>query len=120
MTRNNRKNPGFTLVEVIIVTAILGLLAVLVLVPTLHALQTARATTETRNITEVEKAKGQLMLPKDTIHGAMGATKETSLAAGTEAYSNLLLILRVMDEKELTVGNRTLHIGTMTTRASYK
>ena len=120
MSKKYRNNTGFTLVEVIIVTAIIGLLAVLVLIPTLHALQTARGQTEARNITEVEKAKGQLMLPKDNIHGAMAATKETPLAAGTEGYSNLLSILRIADEKELTVGNRTIDIGTMTIRASYK
>lgn len=108
---------GFTLVEIMIVVAIIGLLAAIGIPSILGAYSNAQAKTKARNIAEVEKAKGVLTLP--TQSGIAGAKALTDTTANLQADADLLTALRISDVSELTVGDDPITIGTLTTKASY-
>ena len=110
---------GFTLVEIMIVVAIIGLLAAIGIPSILGAYSNAQTNAKARNITEVEKAKGVLTLPTQSgITGAMAADTSTTIASGA-GLTNLLAALRITGLSNLTVGGSTINIGTMTTKAIY-
>lgn len=115
MKKMNKK--GFTLVEIMIVVAIIGLLAAIGIPSILGAYNNAQLKTKARNIAEVEKAKGVLTLPPQSgITGAVGLTDTTAdLAANT----NLLNALRITSLDELKVGDDDITIGTLSTKATY-
>lgn len=117
MKKMNKK--GFTLVEIMIVVAIIGLLAAIGIPSILGAYANAQEKTKMRNVADVEKAKGQLTLPAGTVTGAMGADNNTSIAAGTVGGSNILAILRIGALTDLNVGSDAITVGTMTEKASY-
>ena len=110
---------GFTLIEIVIVATIIGMLSTIAVVSILNASNKASQAAKNRNVTDVEKAKGQLTLPSGTVRGAMNATMDTSLSAGTSGQSNLLSALNISNIDSLTVGNDQIDIGTMNTKASY-
>jgi type IV pilus assembly protein PilA len=117
MKKMNKK--GFTLVEIMIVVAIIGLLAAIGIPSILGAYANAQEKTKARNVAEVEKAKGVLTLPTQSgITGAMAADNTTDITSGTGA-ANLLSALRISALTELTVGDSTIDIGSMTAKASY-
>jgi type IV pilus assembly protein PilA len=117
MKKMNKK--GFTLVEIMIVVAIIGLLAAIGIPSILGAYTNAQQKTKARNVADVEKAKGQLTLPAGTVTGAMGAGNGTSIASGSEGYSNILAILRIGALSDLAVGSDQITFGSMTEKASY-
>jgi type IV pilus assembly protein PilA len=117
MKKMNKK--GFTLVEIMIVVAIIGLLAAIGIPSILGAYSNAQQKTKARNVADVEKAKGQLTLPAGTVTGAMGADNNTSIASGTAGGSNILAILRISALTDLNVGSDTITIGDMSTKAHY-
>ena len=111
---------GFTLVEIMIVVAIIGLLAAIGIPSIIGSYNNAQVQAKSRNITEVEKAKGVLTLPSQTgVRGAMSANLSTPLSPGQEGYSNLLAALRITNESSLVVGGSAMNLGSMTTKASY-
>ena len=111
---------GFTLVEIMIVVAVIGLLAAIGIPSILGAYDNSQVQAKSRNITEVEKAKGVLTLPSQSgVKGAMAATLSTPLDPGGAAYSNLLAALRITNESALVVGGDSMNVGSMTIRASY-
>ncbi|NOU36736.1 MAG: prepilin-type N-terminal cleavage/methylation domain-containing protein [Kiritimatiellaceae bacterium] len=117
MKKTNKK--GFTLVEIMIVVAIIGLLAAIGIPSILGAYSNAQQKTKARNVADVEKAKGQLTLPAGTVTGSMGADNSTAITTGSTGASNILAILRISSLTDLNVGSDTITIGTMTTKASY-
>jgi type IV pilus assembly protein PilA len=111
------KKQGFTLVEIMIVVAIIGLLAAIGIPSILGAYSSSQTKAKARNVAEVEKAKGVLTLPADTIPGAMALDADTLDAT---ALANLYLALSIEGPGDLTVGGDTIAIGDMTTKASYQ
>ncbi len=107
------KKQGFTLVEIMIVVAIIGLLAAIGIPSILNAYAGSQEKAKARNIAEVEKAKGVLTLPSGTIPGAAGITDDTILT------DSLFKALSIDGLTDLTVGGDTIDIGTMSTKASY-
>lgn len=118
MKKMNKK--GFTLVEIMIVVAIIGLLAAIGIPSILNAYSTSQVNAKVRNVAEVEKAKGVLTLPTSSgLPGAMALTDTTLSLASGAAYSNLMSALRIQSSTELTVGGTTIQIGTLSTKATY-
>jgi prepilin-type N-terminal cleavage/methylation domain-containing protein len=62
MRTQNRKNKGFTLVEIMIVVAIIGLLAAIAIPNFVKARQTAQKNACIRNLREIDGAKEQWAL----------------------------------------------------------
>lgn len=112
-------NRGFTLVEMMIIIAILGLLSSMVIISIMPAFASASQRAMARNIAEVEKAKAQLTLPEGAVDGAMGATRDTPLTQESEGYTNLLRVLNIASLEKLSIKGRAIEIGTMTDPAYY-
>jgi len=111
---------GFTLVEILIVAAIIGLLAAIGIPTILNAFFSSQSNARNHNIAEVEKAKGVLTLPTASgLPGAMALTDTTLLLESGEAYTNLMSALRIQSATELKVGDKDITIGTLSTKASY-
>ncbi|MBC8205925.1 MAG: type II secretion system protein [Kiritimatiellales bacterium] len=114
------KKQGFTLVEIMIVVAIIGLLAAIGIPSILGAYSTSQKKAKARNVAEVEKAKGVLTLPTSSgLPGAMELDDTTLDLSTGAAYSNLMSALSITDASELTVGADAVTIGTLATKASY-
>ena len=101
---------GFTLVEIMIVVAIIGLLAAIGIPSIIGAYATAQEKTKLRNIAEVNKAKAVLTLPAGTIVGAMDAEESTAIDSGA-GFTNLLAALKITDVSALTVSGTTIQLG---------
>ena len=114
MKKMNKK--GFTLVEIMIVVAIIGLLAAIGIPSILNAYSTSQVNAKARNVAEVEKAKGVLTLPAGSIDGAMAleGTNWTSAAS-----DNLLKALRITNLDALTVGGTAITVGDLQNKAHY-
>jgi type IV pilus assembly protein PilA len=115
MKKTNKK--GFTLVEIMIVVAIIGLLAAIGIPSIIGAYANAQDKAQKRNIAEVNKAKAVLTLPvtgANDLPGAMGAVDGTSIAPGTPGYTNLLTALKLTADgnfSALTVGGKAIIVG---------
>ena len=114
------KKQGFTLVEIMIVVAIIGLLAAIGIPSILNAYSNSQENAKARNIAEVEKAKGVLTLPTSSgLPGACALTDTTANLAGGTYVTNLCAALSIADISELTVGDAEINIGTLATKATY-
>ncbi|MCC7300444.1 MAG: prepilin-type N-terminal cleavage/methylation domain-containing protein [Verrucomicrobia bacterium] len=102
---------GFTLVEVIIVVAIIGLLSAIGIPYVIGVHSRGVLSAQLRNITEVNKAKAVLTLPVGNTVGAMSATRETPITQGTEGMSNLLKVLKISSMYDLSVGGYVINLG---------
>jgi prepilin-type N-terminal cleavage/methylation domain-containing protein len=88
---NSLKCRGFTLVEIMVVVAVIGLLAVVGIPYVFNAFANSKVQVKARNIAEVEKAKLILALPPAAhIVGAMGLERKSMMIQDDPvALSNL-------------------------------
>lgn len=114
------KKQGFTLVEIMIVVAIIGLLAAIGIPSILNAYSNSQTQAKARNVAEVEKAKGVLTLPTSSqLPGAMNLTDTAADLSAGSYVTNLCAALSISDLSELKVGDDTIDVGTLATKATY-
>lgn len=112
---------GFTLVEIMIVVAIIGLLAAIGIPSILNAYSSSQTQAKARNVAEVEKAKGVLTLPTSSmLPGAMALTDTTQDLSTGSFVTNLCAALSISALSELTVGDDAITVGTLATKAVYQ
>lgn len=95
----NKMKSGFTLVEIMIVVAIIGLLAAIAIPSFVKARNTARANACVNNLRQIDSAKEQLALETNLAEGAAPAEADindymkggapTCPGAGTYTYGNI-------------------------------
>lgn len=119
--KKSRKQ-GFTLVEILIVVAVIGLLASIGIPYVLNAYSGSQTRVKARNVTEVEKAKRVLTLPVQAqITGAMGLEDASVMIEDNPAaQSNLCAALRINSVDDLTVGGDAISVGSLSQKASYR
>ncbi len=106
---------GFTLVEVMIVVAIIGLLAAIGIPSIMNAMSKAQDKAKDRNIASVEKAKAMLQLPA-SIHSLGQDLQDTD----TFAVADLLECMQGVDAiADLDVKGATITPGAIGTTATY-
>ncbi|MEI7851595.1 MAG: prepilin-type N-terminal cleavage/methylation domain-containing protein [Kiritimatiellales bacterium] len=124
MKKMNKK--GFTLVEIMIVVAIIGLLAAIGIPSIIGAYQNAQLKSAARNVAEIEKAKGVITLPLGSVTGAAGIVPDQTAATLTADESVALAkALRITPETadgiiaQLKLPEKTLSLGGWSVKAGY-
>jgi prepilin-type N-terminal cleavage/methylation domain-containing protein len=114
MKKTNKKTKkGFTLVEIMIVVAIIGLLAAIGVPSIMNAYSNAQEKTKLRNIADIEKAKAMLTLPEDA-----GGLALTTNDTPTKAQMETALNIESFDD-DLKVGNEVPTINRIGVKATY-
>ena len=109
------KKQGFTLVEIMIVVAIIGLLAAIGIPSILNAYSSSQVRAKSRNVADVEKAKGMLQLPSDVYSGGLSLQVDTA-----PSQAQILTVMQGVDAwSDLDVGGTSMTEGDYTTPASY-
>jgi prepilin-type N-terminal cleavage/methylation domain-containing protein len=99
---------GFTVVEIMIVVAIIGLLAAICIPYILGAYSTAKSNAMNRNLAEINKTKVRLTLPLGTANGE-GYTDATAIDDTVKGKINALL--HIESANDLAVGGITPNYG---------
>jgi type IV pilus assembly protein PilA len=110
MKKMNKK--GFTLVEIMIVVAIIGLLAAIGIPSIIGAYGQAQEKSKLRNVTDVEKAKAMMTLPTEA-----GGLNKTNGAAVSDA--EIVTALNLKGITDLSVNGTAITQGAIGTRATY-
>jgi len=103
---------GFTLVEVMIVVAIIGLLAAVGIPSILGAMEKSKVKAKARNVQDVMRAKGMTTLPVDM--GGINATAGQTVTA--DIFDHLEGVTAIGD---LDVGGDSMTIGAIGTAPTY-
>ncbi len=114
-----KNKKGFTLVEIMIVVAIIGLLAAVGIPSIMNAMSNAEDRMKEKNIASVEKAIGMLMLPNSahTYGASLEHTAEYAEACATITRTDFgfadiaKCIQGVTEIGDLTVGQDAIVIG---------
>ncbi len=103
---------GFTLVEIMIVVAIIGLLAAVGIPSILGAMEKSKVKAKARNVQDVLRAKGMTTLPVDMggINASSGEDVSTAIWAHLEGVSAI---------GDLDVGGDSMTIGAIGTEPTY-
>jgi prepilin-type N-terminal cleavage/methylation domain-containing protein len=109
------KKQGFTLVEIMIVVAIIGLLAAIGIPSILNAFSSSQERAKSRNLADIEKAKGMLQLPSTVYANGLSLTNGATF---TEAQL-IACMQGVGDLDELAVGGVVPTPNAIGTPASY-
>ncbi len=107
-----KSKKGFTLVEIMIVVAIIGLLAAVGIPSILGAMTRSQTKAMERNVQDVLRAKGMCTLPTDM--GGIDATTGQDVSAAI--FSHLEGVTAIAD---LKVGSHSLTVGGVGTLPTY-
>jgi len=99
---------GFTVIDIMIVVAIIGLLAVICIPYIMGAYSNTLDKTRARNLADINKIKTQLTLPVGTI-GGKGYIDSTEVDNTVKAQINALL--KITSASDLAVGGVTPDYG---------
>lgn len=115
------KKHGLTILEIMIVVAIISLLAAAGIPCIIHGYSNSLEKIKAKNVARVETAKGVLTLPPAVgLAGAMSLhDMELDLVSDSESRTNLCAALSIRDLDELKVGGTPIRIGSLSVRASY-
>jgi len=109
------KKQGFTLVEIMIVVAIIGLLAAIGIPSILNAYTSAQEKSKSRNLADVEKAKGMLQLPSTVYANGVSATNGYACSA-----AEVIKCMNGVDSiTDLNVGEESITVNAIGTPAVY-
>ena len=113
---------AFTLIEIMIVVAIIGLLAAIGVPSIMKAFSTSQIKAKEANIKRVEHAKSTLTLPADSVVGAAGATEadiDNDTIIDTIFETKIMERLQINNWSALNVGDDSITVGTFSQPASY-
>ena len=82
----NRKNKGFTLVEIMIVVLIIGILLAIAIPNFIKARQNSRQQTIVANLKQIENAKEQCAMDKGLSNGGTTGCVQADLTNATSGY----------------------------------
>jgi type IV pilus assembly protein PilA len=116
MKKTNKK--GFTLVEIMIVVAIIGLLAAIGIPSIIGAYANAQEKSKARNITDVEKAKAMLTLPSSA--DGLNFTYHDYTNGQIVADAAIVMALNIDAITDLDVNGKSIVVNPIGTRASYE
>jgi type IV pilus assembly protein PilA len=114
------KKSGFTLVEVMIVVAIIGLLAAVGIPSIMNALSKAEEKSASKNLASIEKAKGMIQLPSDIHSLGKAVAFGTAYEDGNYSEANLMACIQGAGSlADLVIDSSTIDPGNIGSEASY-
>lgn len=111
---------GFTLIEMLFITAVIGLLATISIPLILGAWENSVNRLAESNLQLVEKAKGMLQLPPEVYEAGQSVPEGTAYGEGAYTESNLMACIRNKSSlSELHFSNARLIPGAIGEKAYY-